>query len=341
MNVTQAVFGVYHHFELAHQLHQRGHLRKIFSTWPWARLKREGLPRELVSTFPMIHTADYLLNRTRFYPEAVSSRMNRCNALTFDRWTNALIGPTDAFIAISGAGLLTGRTVQRRGGKFICDRGSTHQLFQEEVMAEEHRRWGVPLPIPKPHITLREEALYAQADAITVPSTVAKRSFVQMGVPAAKVHVIPYGVRLDKFTPTEPTAYRHQPSRSSSPDRSPSAKASPTSSMPSPALKHPRKTPYRRRLASRTTSGAFFLTLMPHRARHLHRLPPSARARRPADVPQPSPRPPQRRRGPRPRPRVRPWPADAPSSPPPPPEPKTSSPTASKASSFPTATPKP
>ena len=204
MNVTQAVFGVFHHFELAHQLHRRGHLRKIFSTWPWARLKREGLPRELVSTFPLIHTADYLLNRTRFYPAAVSSKMNRWNALGFDRWTNALIGPTDAFIAISGAGLLTGRTVQGRGGKFICDRGSTHQRFQEQVLEAEYRRWGAPLPLPKPHITLREEALYSQADAITVPSTVAKRSFVAMGVAAEKVHVIPYGVRLDRFTRTVP-----------------------------------------------------------------------------------------------------------------------------------------
>ncbi len=204
MNVTQAVFGVYHHFELAHQLHRRGHLRKLFSTWPWARLKREGLPRDLVGTFPLIHTADYLLNRTRFYPASLSSRMNSWNALSFDRWTNALIGPTDALIAISGAGLLTGRTVQQRGGKFICDRGSTHQRFQEQVLDAEYRRWGAPLPLLKPHITLREEALYAQADAITVPSTVAKRSFVTMGVAAEKVHVIPYGVRLDKFTRTTP-----------------------------------------------------------------------------------------------------------------------------------------
>jgi glycosyltransferase involved in cell wall biosynthesis len=38
------------------------------------------------------------------------------------------------------------------------------------------------------------------ADAITVPSTVAQRSFIAKGMPAEKVHVIPYGVRLDKFT---------------------------------------------------------------------------------------------------------------------------------------------
>jgi glycosyltransferase involved in cell wall biosynthesis len=205
MNVTQAVFGVFHHFELAHQLHRRGHLRKIFSTWPWARLKREGLPRSLVGTFPLIHTTDYLLARTRFYPRGVSSAMNRWNALAFDRHTAAAIRQlphTDAFIAISGAGLVTGRKVQQAGGRFICDRGSTHQRFQDQVLAEEFRRWGVRLAPPQPHVTAREEAIYAQADAITIPSTVAMRSFLAMGVPAEKLHVIPYGVRLDRFTRT-------------------------------------------------------------------------------------------------------------------------------------------
>jgi glycosyltransferase involved in cell wall biosynthesis len=203
MKVTQAVFGVFHHFELAHQLHRRNHLQKIYSTWPWARLKREGLPRSLVSCFPVLHTTDYLLNRTRFYPERLSSKMNSWTALSFDRWTNRVMAPCDAFIAISGAGLLTGRNLQATGGKFICDRGSTHQRFQENVIAEEYRRWNVPQPLSKPHIALREEEIYATADAITVPSSVAKRSFLQMGIAPEKVHVIPYGVRLDQFTRTE------------------------------------------------------------------------------------------------------------------------------------------
>ncbi len=203
MNVTQAVFGVFHHFELAHQLHRRNHLQQIYSTWPWARLKREGLPRSLVSTFPLLHTTDYLLTRARLNPPRVSSKLNARTALSFDRWTARRISPCDAFIAISGAGLLTGRKVQSHGGIFLCDRGSTHQRYQEQVLAEEYRRWNLPHPLAKPHITQREEEIYATADAITVPSTVAKRSFLEMGIAPEKVHVIPYGVRLDHFTPTQ------------------------------------------------------------------------------------------------------------------------------------------
>ncbi len=180
-------------------MHRRGHLRKIYSTWPWARLKREGLPRELVETFPLLHTADYLLNRTRFYPRAASVEVSRINTLLFDEYTLRRVPACDAFVAISGAGLKTGRRVQERGGRFVCDRGSTHQRYQERVLREEYERWGMEGDAKAPHIAVREEEIYAAADAITVPSTMAKRSFVEMGVAAEKVHVIPYGVRLDRF----------------------------------------------------------------------------------------------------------------------------------------------
>ncbi len=99
--------------------------------------------------------------------------------------------------------MLTGRKVQANGGIFICDRGSTHQRYQENVIAEEYRRWKLPQPLSKPHITIREEEIYATANAITVPSTVARQSFLQMGIAPEKVHVVPYGVRLDQFTRTE------------------------------------------------------------------------------------------------------------------------------------------
>src|ERR1700686_665899 len=101
MRIVQAVFGVFHHFELAHQLHRRGHLQRIYSTWPWARLQREGLPRELVGTFPLLHTTEYLLGRSRAVSPAVLSRLASWNTHSFDRWTALHLPPCDAFIAIS------------------------------------------------------------------------------------------------------------------------------------------------------------------------------------------------------------------------------------------------
>ena len=201
MRIVQTVFGVFHSFDLARELHRRGHLQRIFSTWPWQRLKREGLPRAFVSTFPWIHTPEFLLGRYGFLPDWLADQTGYGNALAFDEYTLRRVPECDALVAISGSALKTGRLVQQRGGIFICDRGSSHQRYQEELISAEYRRWGVSRRVSDPRDTVREEAIYDQADLITVPSTFALESFVEMGVPREKLRRIPYGVRLDRFQP--------------------------------------------------------------------------------------------------------------------------------------------
>lgn len=208
MRVVQTVFGVFHHFELARELEERGHLERLYSTWPWARLKREGLPRSRVATFPWIHTPEYLLSRVPLDLHSLRDPLGYANALSFDAWTTRQLRravrrrpPPEVLIGISGSSLRAGAFVQQLGGTFICDRGSTHQRFQNRIVREEYARWGVDQLPSDERDTLREERIYEQADAITVPSRFAARSFTAMGVPAAKVHTIPYGVRLDSFTP--------------------------------------------------------------------------------------------------------------------------------------------
>jgi starch synthase len=211
MQIVQAVFGVFHHFELARELDHRGHLQTIFSTWPWMRLQREGIDHSKVKTFPWLHTPEMLLLRAGIDYSWIRDPLSYANALAFDEWTLRRIPPCDAFIAISGAGLKTGRLVQQRGGKFICDRGSSHQRYQERLVSDEYRRWGVNLPVTDIRDILREEQIYEMADAITVPSRFAARSFIESGLPAEKIHVIPYGVRLERFTRTgEPPTDRFQ-----------------------------------------------------------------------------------------------------------------------------------
>ena len=201
MRIVQTVFGVFHSFDLARELDRRGHLEHIYSTWPWQRLQREGLPRERVGTFPWIHAPEFLLGRYGLLPDWLADQTGYANALAFDEYTLRRIPECDALVAISGSALKTGRRVQQRGGVFVCDRGSSHQRYQEQLIAEEYRRWGVDRRVSDPRDTAREEAIYDQADRITVPSTFALESFVHMGVPREKLHRIPYGVRLDRFHP--------------------------------------------------------------------------------------------------------------------------------------------
>lgn len=208
MRIVQAVFGVFHHFELARELERRGHLSVIYSTFPWRRLQREGLPHSRVETFPWFHVPEFLLQRYRIGGQWTCDHLGYANALAFDEWMLRRIPVCDALIAISGAGLKTGKKVQRSGGVFICDRGSSHQRFQEQIVQDEYRRWGVHLPVSDERDTIREEKIYEAADVITVPSGFAERSFLEMGIPQQKLRRIPYGVRLEQFRPVGQPAER-------------------------------------------------------------------------------------------------------------------------------------
>lgn len=202
MQVVQAVSGTFHHFDLARELDARGHLKRIYSTFPWARLKREGVPRNRVQTFPWIHTPWMLAGRYGILPDRVSGPTALANVRLFDTWVASRLEDCDAFIAISGSGLKAGQTAKRRGAKYVCDRGSSHIRFQHRILQEEYARWGLPFAGVDPRVVAREEAEYAEADAITIPSEFARQTFLEMGINSAKLHKVPYGVLLERFQRT-------------------------------------------------------------------------------------------------------------------------------------------
>ena len=207
MQVVQAVNGTFHHFDLARELESQGHLKRIYSTFPWMRLRREGVQRERVRSFPWIHTPWMIAQSYGLSPRGLSREIAQANVALFDSWVSRHLEECDAFVAISGSGLKSGATAQRRGARYLCDRGSSHIRYQRATLDEEYGRWGFRGENVDSRTVEREEAEYAQADAISVPSEFARRTFVEMGVPAEKVWKIPYGVRLDRFRKTcEPPA---------------------------------------------------------------------------------------------------------------------------------------
>jgi starch synthase len=197
MQVIQATFGTFHHFHLARELRSRGYLKHIYSTYPWRRLRREGLPPDLVSTFPWAHTVQIVAGRYLPVPKRIDQLMAGLTAASFDGWLCRQISACDAYVALSGAGKKSGRRAQELGAKYVCDRGSSHARYQYQLMLEEYRRWNVPAT--RSQGLEREESEYENADAITVPSEFARRSFLDCGVPPEKVHKMMLGVQLDAF----------------------------------------------------------------------------------------------------------------------------------------------
>jgi alpha-maltose-1-phosphate synthase len=202
LRVVQAVCGTFHHFDLARELLSLGCLERIYSTFNRGRLRREKVPDEFVSVFPVLHPAIMLLGRYNVQlPRKLNWQLDLINKVAFDHWVAAHIPACDVFVGISSCGLQTGKTVQQRGGKYVCDRGSAHIRVQDRILREEFARWGNGDIACDSKMIEREEREYAQADAITVPSDFARRSFIDMGIATEKVYTIPYGVSLERFQP--------------------------------------------------------------------------------------------------------------------------------------------
>ncbi|MEJ0061037.1 MAG: glycosyltransferase family 4 protein [Terricaulis sp.] len=116
-----------------------------------------------------------------------------------DRQAAQFLDGADLFMALSGCGLGTGLRAQANGAIYVCDRSSSHILYQKRVLDEEADRRGVPRVAFSNIIIERELAEYAAADAITVPSEFVRASFIEEGFSPAKLHKIPLAASLEAF----------------------------------------------------------------------------------------------------------------------------------------------
>ena len=197
---TIVCIGKFHLFALARELHKKGILQRIFSGYPSWKLRAEDIPEERLETFPWLQTPYMalakwgLLGDGKFQRELVWYAHE-----TLDRHVENRLPETDILFALSGSGLACGTAAQQRGAKYICDRGSSHIRYQDAILREEFARWGESFKGVDPRVIAKEEEEYEAADAITVPSTFAYRSFLEMGVPESRLRKIPYGVDLRRF----------------------------------------------------------------------------------------------------------------------------------------------
>jgi glycosyltransferase involved in cell wall biosynthesis len=199
MRVVQSCHGKFHHFDLARQLHQRGALECIFTGYPRWKLRDEKLPAEKIRTFPWLQTAYMARGRfgltSRWLDRELAWRVHQAH----DWFVQANLPDCDVFVGISGVALTSGRLAQARGAKYICDRGSAHIAVHDRLLREEFRKRGVACDGVDPRDHAQEEAEYAAADVITVPSSFAQRTFVNEGLPASKVRRVAYGMDLARF----------------------------------------------------------------------------------------------------------------------------------------------
>jgi len=203
MKIALSVPGKFHTFDLARELHARGLLTKIFTGYPRFKLRNENLPKELIQTFPWFHAPYMGLLSINLLPEGPRKEWENLLSVSFSDFVARNLPDCDLYVGLSGSALSAGQKAHLRGIKFICDRGASHIRAQDQLLREEHALWGVPFSGIDQRTIVRDESEYAEADCITVPSTFVYRSFIEQGIPADRLKILPYGVNLRHFHPVD------------------------------------------------------------------------------------------------------------------------------------------
>lgn len=191
-------------FDHGRELSRRGWDVSLFTATP-RRMIDPAVARRVHVKLGWATTSQALRRLARFglyLPGPWFWTMERRARAELAEWISPRLDGIALVDALSSWGAELGPAVQRRGGRYVCNRGSSHILFQKEILEEEFARWSCPPPDGFPDwLVARELAEYGAADAIAVPSSFVLRTFQARGVPPEKLHLTPYGVDLSRFSP--------------------------------------------------------------------------------------------------------------------------------------------
>lgn len=201
MKVVLSTPGKFHTFDLARELHSRGALTAVFTGYPSFKLRQENVPQAMIHTFPWFQSSYMAFPWKHHLPHSIIQQWEHLNATTLGNWVAKNMQACDIYVGLSGSSLAGGKKAHQLSAAYVCDRGSAHIRVQDKLLREEHDIWGIPFNGIDSRTIDREEAEYAEADVITVPSKFAYRSFVQQGISENKLRLLPYGVNVSRFNP--------------------------------------------------------------------------------------------------------------------------------------------
>lgn len=190
MKVTIAVKGRFHAFFLAYQLQKRGYLKKLITTYPKFKVKQYGIDPKLVKSL------SYLEITERLFQSKVTSLTHRIFSNKIAKL--ATQNPSELFVTWSDNAARVLKKLKKTETTTILERGSTHIIYQQNILKEEYDHLGLSFNISGEKISKAIEE-YSLADYLSVPSTFVRNTLLQNGIDEKKIIVTPYGVDEKKF----------------------------------------------------------------------------------------------------------------------------------------------
>ncbi|MDD5449792.1 MAG: glycosyltransferase family 4 protein [Candidatus Omnitrophica bacterium] len=198
--VCVSVSGRFHGFNLAQQLLKRGMLNQLITSYPRFETAKYGIPKVVVSS---LLSNEVLARGWNRLPWTFRNIWNPQFFLSerFDRLAAKNIKPgANIFVGWSSFSLRGIRAAKKLGMISILERGSTHIVYQRDILREEYEKYGIQAGLPHPMIVEKELKEYNEADYISIPSTFVKSTFIKKGFAPGRLIMAPYGVDISEFS---------------------------------------------------------------------------------------------------------------------------------------------
>jgi starch synthase len=181
-----------HHYAYAGELHRAGILEAFVCGFP-RYSPRSPIP-EIGGALRRVDQLQTLFIASQKFglPLRICEALGSRALMQLDKKSRPSLKDANVFLFYNGCGLDSARWFRRRGGIGIVEAVNSHVLAQEQLLAEEHQRLGLPWRPFHPRAVRRRVAEVNEAEYILLPSTFVARSFVAKGIPAERLLQVPF-----------------------------------------------------------------------------------------------------------------------------------------------------
>ena len=199
MKISIIVGGKFHAFNLAKELNKKKYLESIITSYPKFLVNKYGIENHQIKTIKLKELGLKIFNKFPKIKKLIDFEYLISNY--FSNKASSLINYSDVDLIVGWSSF--SKEAFLKAKKFGCikilERGSTHILFQKEILKKEYLELNLDPIIPSENTINKEIEEYQIADYISVPSEFVKKTFIMHGIDEKKIIKIPYGVDLNEF----------------------------------------------------------------------------------------------------------------------------------------------
>lgn len=197
MKISVAVRQKFHGFQLAQQLFNQNVLAKLFTSHYGKFLGKDNSQGYSIDK-NRIETNLYRAMLTYGFKNNGFNNDNK-----FGKWVAHKLNDEDIVVTWGIQALPIINRAKKLGIKVVLERGSSHASFQRDILMEEYRTLNIStVELEKSFSTERMERElleYDLADAVSIPSSFVKRSFIENNFCEEKLFINAYGADLMNF----------------------------------------------------------------------------------------------------------------------------------------------